>query len=340
MSQHKTRSGYRSLFWPIMLISLGLILLLSNAGMITIKNVIALLRMWPLLLIIIGLDLLFGRRSPILGALIGLGAVALAVVIMLVGPSMGLAGEWEIKTFQESVPIGGAESAEVALNLSVGETRIAALRDSPDLLDANLRYIGGDVRLSAAGAARRTVELTQDKVDLSLNGPFDFLSWLFEKNEGEDLRWDVRLSDRVPLELTINGGLGTISLDLSDLNLTGLNLSTGAGAVTLTLPEAARAYLVHIDGGIGPVEITVPDAAALDMQINGGVGSFTIDIPRDAAVRIDVSGGLKTVDIPAYFDQVREGEGQNGTWETPGFGSAERRITIEYEGGLGALTVK
>ena len=57
------RQGYRSLFWPIILIGVGLIWLLGNFGIISGANLAVLFRLWPLALIVIGLDLLFGRQS-------------------------------------------------------------------------------------------------------------------------------------------------------------------------------------------------------------------------------------------------------------------------------------
>ena len=63
--------GYRSLFWPLVLIGVGVIWLLGNLGVISWTNLTVLFRLWPLLLIAIGLDLLIGRQSPAIGALIG-----------------------------------------------------------------------------------------------------------------------------------------------------------------------------------------------------------------------------------------------------------------------------
>lgn len=339
MSQQNTQPGYRSLFWPIMLISIGAILLLSNLGIITMQNVVALLRMWPLLLIFLGLDLLFGRRSPILGALIGLGAVVVAGVIMLVGPSIGLAGDWEVKSFKDQAALNGAETADVTLELALGKTNITSLSDSPNLIEADVRYIFGEIELIVSGDSHKIVELNRDDTDININGPFDFLGWLFDTKDSDELYWDIGLNERVLLDLIVQGGVGEIILDLSKLNLSSLELTGGAGTINLDLPRTVRTYDVQIMGGVGETKIYIPDGAALNMQINGGIGGVTIDVPRDAAVRVEVTGGLKSVDMPPYFDQLRQDKGPNGIWETPNFDSAEKRVIIEYEGGLGQLTI-
>jgi len=51
-----------SLFWPVVLIGAGVILLLRNLGVLQNFDLQTLLRLWPLILVVIGLDLIFGRR--------------------------------------------------------------------------------------------------------------------------------------------------------------------------------------------------------------------------------------------------------------------------------------
>ena len=56
---------YRSLFWPMVLIGVGVVWLLGNIGVIRPASLGVLVSFWPLILIFIGLDILFGRRSPV-----------------------------------------------------------------------------------------------------------------------------------------------------------------------------------------------------------------------------------------------------------------------------------
>jgi len=50
----------------------------------------ALFQLWPLLLIVGGLELLFGRSSPRLAQMLGVGTLAFALVFMFVGPVFGV----------------------------------------------------------------------------------------------------------------------------------------------------------------------------------------------------------------------------------------------------------
>ena len=54
-------SARRGVFWPLLLIALGLIFLLQNFGYISGVSWRAVASLWPLLLVLIGLDIAFAR---------------------------------------------------------------------------------------------------------------------------------------------------------------------------------------------------------------------------------------------------------------------------------------
>jgi hypothetical protein len=92
MGDEKRNFQYRSLFWPILLIGVGAFWLLANLDILPDVNFGFLLRLWPIALIAIGLDILFARRSPLLGALIGLAAVAAVIALVFFAPDLGIVG--------------------------------------------------------------------------------------------------------------------------------------------------------------------------------------------------------------------------------------------------------
>ncbi len=330
------RSEYRSLFWPLILIGVGIVWLMSTMGIIGGANIAVLFRLWPLLLIAIGLDLLLGRRAPLLGALIGLGTLGLAIVLMLIGPGLGLAGNYEVETAAFSEPVGDARSAEVTLNLSVGRATVTALNDSTALIDADLTYVG-EVEFQAEGETDKTIRLglREGFNGFNFTGPFDFFGWLGSEDE---LHWDIGLSPDVDLRLAINGGVGEANLDLSGLQLTALDANIGVGKINLILP-AASGYTAQVDGGVGEVDITIEEGASLTLDINSGVGGVSIDVPDGAAVRLEADPGLGGVETPGWLALV-SGDDDDGVWETEGFSRADSRITITFDGGIGGLTIR
>ncbi len=333
------RAGYRSLFWPIALIGIGVIWLLGNLGVLTTSGLVVVARLWPLLLIAIGLDLLFGRQSPAIGALIGVGTVVLVIALMLIGPALGLAGPtYDIQTSTFSEPRGDATAASVNLALAVGSTTVTPLADSANLFEANIRHLG-EITFSATGETSKTIHLSESETGSTsfFTPDFGIFGAGFANRDG--LRWDIGLSPDVPLALVASGGVGASVFDLATLQLTSLDLNMGVGAVELRLPAAAAAYPAALKGGVGEANITIAPDAALTLTINGGVGAITVDVPDGAAVRLEAEGGLGGIAVPDSFTRVG-GDGDNGAWETEGFSSADRRIEIVYNGGIGGLTIR
>jgi hypothetical protein len=336
--QHLQQRNGRSLFWPLILIGVGLVWLFSNMGILQPASIGVLFRLWPIILIVIGLDLLFGRRSPAMGTLIGVGGVALIIVLMLVGPSLGWVQSAEVKTIQYNEAIGSATSATVNLDVSVAQTTVNALSDSSDLFKADLRYIG-DLTYNVSGGDAKTITLRQQNQN---NNSFNFWDWN-NWNTDQNLRWDIGLNKDVPINLDVSSGVSSSTLNLQDLKLTGLHLNTGVGSINLNLPATPDSYAVNISGGTGSTTIDVEEGAAIDFKISGGVGSVTMHIPKGAAVRVDASTGVGGINVPSNYVRTSGDEnnfvGDKGVWETPGFDNADRKITITYDGGVGSFTL-
>ncbi len=327
--------GYRSLFWPIVLISVGLIWLLGNIGVLGQANILVLFRIWPIFVIAIGLDLLVGRGSPLPGAVIALGTIALAVVLMLAGPSLGLVTVPEVKQATFSEPIGEATAADVQLNLSVGRAIVSALSDSTNLIEADLNYVG-EIDFRAQGTTRKSISLSQAGEVTSIS-TWPFAS-LFPGDETQQLRWDIRLSPDVPLVLTINGGVGETSLLLSDLQVSNLSINGGVGEMTVDLPTG-EGYAVSVNGGVGEFRLNVPQGATPTIRIKGGVGGFTLDLPDGVAMRLEADTGLGEINMPGNVPQIRDDD-NNKVWETADYATASQRILVIFQGGVGGLTVR
>ncbi len=298
------REVHSPAIWAFILIALGAIWLLFEANIFSSVNLVVLFRLWPIVLIAFGLELLFGRGSRSMSLLIGAGTVVLLLVLMVVGPALGLAPSAEIQTAQYNEPVGDAASAQMNLDLSVGRISVQALSDSNDLITADLRYLG-EVNFSVQGTTQKHVTLSAKN-----NGGqwFDFLgAWLQTPDQYDNqLRWDIGLTPSIPLDLSFNGGVGTSTIDLSGLQLTRMSYNTGVGDSTITLP--AGNYSVDLNGGVGNTSITFTEGAAVTASIDGGVGNITIDVPDHAPVHISSNGGLGNVSVPSNFtvDQRRQ----------------------------------
>jgi LiaI-LiaF-like transmembrane region len=141
-----------SLFWPIVLIGVGIIWLLSNLGLLNVNGWALLVRLWPIIFIVIGLDILFARSgiwgaiaSAILGLLVVGGVIALLFIAqnnpawLSSTPSFVVFNDGtQLRSQSITDPLAGARAATVRLGFPGGEGSLYALGDSENLLEGTV----------------------------------------------------------------------------------------------------------------------------------------------------------------------------------------------------------
>lgn len=324
----------RNFFWPILLIAVGVVWLLGNLNIFPRFNFGLLFNLWPLLLVIAGIQIIFGRRAPLLRALLNLAIVGFALAYVYLAPSFGLVPNTEVQQASFSEPVGSAEEATVRINSSVGSTRIEALRDSRNLIEADVAYVG-DIHFDVTGTNSKTIVLEAD------NDAFNSSFW--DGIDSNDLRWEIGLTPSIPLVLDFSGGVGDIELDLTGLTLDEVLVEGGVGEVNITLPAQEGRYQVRIRGGVGEFLIGIGDGASIEMDIEAGVGNFVIDLPQDASVELRAETSVGNVRVPSSLVPVRMEDrtiGVSGTWQTENIDTDGPHITIEFRGGVGDLRLR
>jgi hypothetical protein len=323
---------FRSFFWPMILIGVGLVWLLGNLGILRPASIGALISLWPLVLILIGLDILFGRRSPVIGALIGLLAIVAVIGILIAGPALGLptasVGVLQTRTITE--PVNGATDANVILDFSSQPVNLHPVSDPANLLEAQIEYYGS-LSYSSTGNPTR-------QISLSPSGGFAFLL-----GSDTNARWDIGLNPAIPINLHLGGSSGSEALDLSSLRLTAFFLDQGSGSVTASLPPSPEPYTAEFQGASGSLDLSLPANATLTIRLDGGSGSIHIRLPAGAAVRFEVrSSGSGSVNRPSSLSQASPGANRKeGVWQTAGYDQAAYQIDIICDGlGSGSITLE
>ncbi|MCU0497827.1 MAG: hypothetical protein MUF87_10785 [Anaerolineae bacterium] len=270
----------------------------------------------------------------------------------------------EIKTGTFTEPIGTATSAVIHLNNSIGRVTLRASDDPATLFHAEAAYIG-NLTFTTAPALddpmKKLVTLaTQREPDLL--GPIR--QTLGSIGRRADLHWNVWLGQQVPLRLEVEGGIGPIELDLTQLLLRGVNLDSGIGATVVRLPSSKESYHVEIESGVGGVTVFAPSATPAVLDIEGGVGSTVLHLPENAQVKVNLEGGvggttihaaagvamritaeigIGGVTMPHTMRQIEKNDdnpfSQGGIWESEGFALSGHQTVLRYEGGIGALRV-
>lgn len=292
----------RGIVGPTLLIGAGALLLLNTTGLVAWDIWAVLWRLWPVILIAVGLDILLGRRS-----LVGSALVAATLLVAMLGGTWLLASGMTPAT-QESIaqPRNGVSRADVTISPAAANLRIAAGSDSTMLVTGTIDRARGE-RLSQSYQGSGGVGIYTLKTDEARGLPFGVSS-----RGTNDLTWDLQLARDLPLALAINSGVGKATLDLTGLQLTGLDVSTGVGQTIITLPAQGR----------------------FSAKVDAGVGEAIVRVPAGMAVRVHISAGLGNTEVPSIY--TRQGD----WYVSPGYDTATNRIDLEINGGIGRVAVE
>lgn len=304
-----------SLVGPAILILLGGALLLANLGLLR-ANWWDLLRLWPVILILAGLDILarHSRWGSLLVAALMVALVAGLFYVMVTGPLPGapplLAGSARAGrvTREVSQDLSGAKQVDVQIRMGVGELRLAALDDSPRLMEGALSYPEGwqapyvSYRVTG-GVGRLELESRGGRGWPFLFGPLP---------DGES--WSVGLTREVPLSINVDAGASTSELDLRHLRLQGLTVKAGVGRMQVYFPS---------------------ECGRVTARLEGGVGELTLYIPEGVEARLSVDGGLGSLNLSPRFRRIGE-----HTYETAGYSTAANQLDVQVDGGVGSLRVE
>jgi len=317
---------YRSIFWPIVLLGVGAVWLLTNLGYIQSIDVGFLVRLWPVLLIIIGLDILLGRIAPWLSALLGLAVIAGLIAVLIYAPSLGFSRPVTLNVDHLEEPLGNASSAIVDLRLSLESVDVSPLDSDLKLIEADMHHYGKGY-LTISGDTQKKLVLGSEGGNLSEN----WFSWpSIGTNWGNDQYWKVGLTNRIPLDLSVDGSLGSSEINLSGLKLTDLNVNVSMGSMEITLPVSAEGYDVDINGSAGSLDVILPANSSITLHLDGSAGSSTFILPGKYVLRVEVlDGGLGRVDLPTELTRISgSGDAQEGVWESADYDTAVYKLLI------------
>lgn len=284
------------------MIVLGIVFLLSNLGYLELNVWATIFRLWPILLIAIGFDVLIGRRST-LASLIGLVVILAILAGALWVSGIGVAGGRAVTGMEIRQSLENVSQASLQLSPAVGELTIEALSGSNDLVAGTVPDVSGlAVREDySVNAGTATYRLT--------NSGGQFVSW---PGNTSDWRWDLGLTTQVPLDLRVEMGAGSMQLDLTGLQLDGLNVSMGVGQITVQLP-GGEDYQARLESAIGQLIVVVP---------------------ADAGVRVISDAALTSVSVPTGYSQ------NNDVYTSPNYATAGSQIELRVSQAIGRIEVR
>jgi hypothetical protein len=191
------------------------------------------------------------------------------------------------------------EEARIELRMGAGELNLQG--GSPKLLEADFRYnvpVWKPVVESNAASFRADIRISQP-AGVSASG-------------NAENKWDLRISDQLPVSLVAHLGAGDAEMMLGSVDLQNLEVHMGVGKLNLDLRgQPKRDYTADIKGGVGEATIYVPNnpKVGVSAAAKGGIGEISVQ-------------GL---------------ERSNDRWLSRGYDRAPVRIHLDVAGGVGDI---
>ena len=214
------------------------------------------------------------------------------------------------------LPLDGAQSARISMHHGAGELRVDDQAGPDELLSGSF---GGGIeqRVSRSGS-EALVDLRVPSGNIPGMLPF----------AGDTLNWTVGLNPNVPLTIIMEVGASRNLLNLRNLQVRELHLQTGASSTEIDLPAHAGQTRATIRCGAASVELRVPPSVAARIHAGGGLASIHVDplrFLRDASVAGSGSGGATV---------------GGGDFRSPDYDTAENRIDLDIETGIGSVSIR
>ncbi|MGD8243921.1 MAG: toast rack family protein [Anaerolineae bacterium] len=248
----------------------------------------------------------------------------------------------ELQEERRSLPLSGTEPVDVDILLGAGRLEVEA-GVSDELFSGSFRY----------NVERWAPEITLEGDNLTIEQGGDQDDWGIPSGNIRN-RWELEFSPEVPLAMDIRAGAGEGELDLTDLEISSLDVDIGAGdlAVRFDKPNTvamdqftldtgasrieivgvgnASPSTVRLQGGVGDVslDLTGDWSRSAEITVRAGAGALTLRLPRDIGVEVETRGGLTNVE--AYG--LRQ---MGGTYTNDAFGETERELRIRVTTGVG-----
>ena len=295
----------RGLLLPVALIAIGVLVLLTNLGVLSQAALERLADLWPLLLIIAGIQLIVSRLLPRPQArALGLAAAAVIVIGAIAYAAVAPANSVGTQHAESSEPLGGLNAATLQLGYGASSIEIRDGAMVGKLYQASVDYPGAENPPTFA------LDQTTGRLEISQSSSFGAFRFF---GNGQR-RLVLTLSDSLPWTIRVSGGASSLRVNLPEAQVSSLELSGGASSVDARLGKPRGTVAVRLSGGASSMTLHLPSGSEWAVSVTGGISGLTVDGSNSNAVgditrqssgynsatdrfEVRVSGGVSHLDL-------------------------------------------
>jgi len=271
---------------------------------------------------------------------------ALALTFLAAGALHEPLTAQSMRTVTMSRQLAGDDEVRVAVSYGAGRFTVRSI-DEGLLYRMNLTY--------DEDAYEPVADFSGDRLDLGVESIRGGRSRRGRREAGE---LALELGRGVPMRLDLKFGAVRADIDLGGLELTALELSTGASESSIDISELNRAQIGTARFEVGAAEFTARHLGNLNaerIEVDAGVGSLTLwlngDWQRDARLSIDLGLGALELRVPEglgldirkdSFLTSLDSEGlvkRGDSYRSLDWDEADRKITVDLDAAFGSVKV-
>lgn len=124
--------------------------------------------------------------------------------------------------------------------------------------------------------------------------------------------WNLKLTDEIPINLSINTGAAMANLDLRGLEIEDLDIEAGVGELSVDLRGDWK--------------------KSFEADIETGVGQTTVHLPSEVGVKITIDKGIGTTNVVGFISKG------NNVYVNEAYEDADVILTVNAEMGVGEVS--
>lgn len=197
-----------------------------------------------------------------------------------------------------------AEALDVDIDFGVGNLFIQG--GSPEWVSGEFSY--NHKRLEPNVTYKNKKDVGYVKIKQGSKTTFGFNK---RKSKNE---WDLQFTNEIPIDLDVDMGVSTSTLNLKGLQLSSLSIDSGVGESVIDLNgDWKKGFRADMDLGVGDV---------------------TVILPKQTGVRVNVSKGIGSVDLKDFIKQ------NDSIYVNEAYSGADVIIDISLDIGVGDVKFK
>lgn len=354
MSEGRRNFHYRgSLFFPFLLIVIGLLFLLDNLNLLPGDIWGTVFNLWPLILVGMGVDGLWRRQGIVTAVLmIGVGVVFLLANLGYLNmsildfslhfwPILLIAIGFDIFVGRRSI-VASIVGLVLILAILVGAVWLFGVRFSTGQVIA-----GEQISQPLEGISSAQVSLSPPAGTLrlqALSEPTGLLVGQVGMPGNQHVLQDYSVNaGRAQMNLHVTGSNFVMLPGNADQWKWNLELATGI-PIDLKVDMGAGEALLDLTGvdltslkvslGVGRADVTLPQSGSYNAQLEGAIGELVVWVPRGTGITIIPSTALVATSYPPGFQK------QGDRLVSPDYSQAADRIDLRLNMAIGSVSVR